>query len=215
MDDIHNLPLAIYEMEDVYSWENVNRLCPENLYARTNKIPYQIGWTRSVPSSQRHRGKKFHLEKYYLQVWSPKWNCHRQRATIHQLRIPRFLCRMEHKTYLCQATTTPIKWPSWIDEQNHCQYTQKRLEHAKGRWFDELPGVLWSYKTTTKTSTWATPFSLVYRSEAVVPIEIRISNAQSQFATEEQNNEMLKFKLERLMKSAKQQPLESPPINNK
>lgn len=39
------------------------------------------------------------------------------------------------------------------------------------------------------------PFSLAYRSEAVVPIEISISNARSQFVEEEQNNMMLNFEL--------------------
>ncbi|XP_057803371.1 uncharacterized protein LOC131018675 [Salvia miltiorrhiza] len=39
---------------------------------------------------------------------------------------------------------------------------KKRLEKAKGRWADELPGVLWSYRTTTRTSTGETPFSLAY-----------------------------------------------------
>ena len=37
---------------------------------------------------------------------------------------------------------------------------KKRLKKAKGRWADELPGVLWAYQTTTRTSTGETPFSL-------------------------------------------------------
>ncbi|KAL5571018.1 hypothetical protein UlMin_020615 [Ulmus minor] len=61
---------------------------------------------------------------------------------------------------------------------------RKQLEHAKGSWADELPGVLWSYRTTSKTSTGATPFSLAYGSEAVIPIEISIPNVRSQFIEE-------------------------------
>ena len=30
---------------------------------------------------------------------------------------------------------------------------KRRLEKAKGLWADELPGVLWAYRTTAKTST--------------------------------------------------------------
>ena len=33
-----------------------------------------------------------------------------------------------------------------------------RLEGAKGIWPDELPSVLWAYRTTTRTPTGETPF---------------------------------------------------------
>ena len=37
---------------------------------------------------------------------------------------------------------------------------------------DELPGVLWSYRTTTRRPTDISPFILTYGMEAIVPIEI-------------------------------------------
>jgi hypothetical protein len=49
---------------------------------------------------------------------------------------------------------------------------KKRLEDAKGRWVEELPNVLWTFKTTPRRSTGETPFSLAYGSEAVIPLEI-------------------------------------------
>uniref|UniRef100_A0A2N9IX95 Uncharacterized protein n=1 Tax=Fagus sylvatica TaxID=28930 RepID=A0A2N9IX95_FAGSY len=49
---------------------------------------------------------------------------------------------------------------------------KKRLEDAKGRWVEELPNVLWTFRTTPRRSTGETPFSLVYGSEAVIPLEI-------------------------------------------
>ena len=39
-------------------------------------------------------------------------------------------------------------------------------------WSEYLPFALWGYRTTTRTATGQTPFSLVYGSEAVLPIEI-------------------------------------------
>ncbi|KAL0324912.1 UNVERIFIED_CONTAM: hypothetical protein Sradi_5060500 [Sesamum radiatum] len=47
-----------------------------------------------------------------------------------------------------------------------------RLETAKGAWVDELPSVLWAYRTTPRTTTGETPFSLSYGIEAVAPAEI-------------------------------------------
>ena len=47
-----------------------------------------------------------------------------------------------------------------------------RLERAKGLWVEELPGVLWAYRTTPRTPIRETPFSLVFGIEAVISVEI-------------------------------------------
>ncbi|XP_073131539.1 uncharacterized protein [Henckelia pumila] len=52
------------------------------------------------------------------------------------------------------------------------QSLQTRLFGAGKSWVEEVPGVLWSYRTTPRTATGETPFSLVYGSEAVIPVEI-------------------------------------------
>ena len=39
---------------------------------------------------------------------------------------------------------------------------------------DELPGVLWAYRTTAPRPTGISPFALTYGMEAIVPIEIGV-----------------------------------------
>uniref|UniRef100_A0A2N9E8Q0 Uncharacterized protein n=1 Tax=Fagus sylvatica TaxID=28930 RepID=A0A2N9E8Q0_FAGSY len=56
---------------------------------------------------------------------------------------------------------------------------KKRLEDAKGRWVEELPNVLWTFRTTPRRSTGETPFSLAYGSEAVIPLEIGLPTSQN------------------------------------
>ena len=51
-----------------------------------------------------------------------------------------------------------------------------QLEGAKGVWLDELPGVLWAYRTTVRTLTGETPFKLAYGSEAIIPVEVYMAN---------------------------------------
>ena len=48
---------------------------------------------------------------------------------------------------------------------------KKRLDDAKGKWVEELPHILWTYKTTPRKSTGETPFSMTYGAEAVIPLE--------------------------------------------
>ena len=43
-------------------------------------------------------------------------------------------------------------------------------------WSDRLPYALWGYRTTVRTSTRATPSSLVYDSEAVLPVEVELES---------------------------------------
>ena len=49
-----------------------------------------------------------------------------------------------------------------------------RMRQAKGKWVEELPHVLWSYRTTPRTAKDETPYSLVYGHEAVIPAELGI-----------------------------------------
>ena len=51
-----------------------------------------------------------------------------------------------------------------------------RLKRAKGVWPDELPSVLWEYRTTVRTPTRETPFKLAYGSEVVIPAEVHMAN---------------------------------------
>uniref|UniRef100_A0A2N9HLG9 Integrase catalytic domain-containing protein n=1 Tax=Fagus sylvatica TaxID=28930 RepID=A0A2N9HLG9_FAGSY len=48
-----------------------------------------------------------------------------------------------------------------------------RLEGAKGLWPEELPSILWAYRTTVRIPTGETPFRMTFGSEAVVPVRNR------------------------------------------
>jgi len=50
------------------------------------------------------------------------------------------------------------------------------LERAKGRWVEELPNVLWAYRTTPRRSTREMPFSMTYGTEIVILVEIRLES---------------------------------------
>jgi hypothetical protein len=58
---------------------------------------------------------------------------------------------------------------------------KKRLEKAKGRWVEELPSILWTYRITPRSSTRETPFSLIYGVEAVIPLEIGLPTIHTEY----------------------------------
>ena len=63
---------------------------------------------------------------------------------------------------------------------------KKRLDSAKDKWVDELPRVLWAYRTTARRPISISPFVLTYGMEAIVPTEIGMPTLR--IDTPEQSN---------------------------
>ena len=59
-------------------------------------------------------------------------------------------------------------------------------------WVEELPNVLWAYKTTGRTTIWETPYSLVFGTEAVLPIEHKLISFRVQHYEPEDNETKLR-----------------------
>ena len=71
-----------------------------------------------------------------------------------------------------------------------------RLEGAKGIWPDELPSVLWAYRTTARTPTGETPFRLAYGTEAVIPAEVGLTSYRVGSYDEDKNKEAIRLQLD-------------------
>ncbi|XP_071688260.1 uncharacterized protein [Rutidosis leptorrhynchoides] len=69
--------------------------------------------------------------------------------------------------------------------------------HRKG-WVDELPQVLWAFRTTPKGSNREMPFSLVYGTEVVIPAEIDVPTQRVVQFNDESNIISLKENLDLL-----------------
>ncbi|XP_030941916.1 uncharacterized protein LOC115966929 [Quercus lobata] len=68
---------------------------------------------------------------------------------------------------------------------------KKRLDDAKGRWVEELPHILWTYRTTPRWSTGETPFAMTYGAKAVIPLEVNVSMLRTSSFTPDNNDELL------------------------
>ena len=80
---------------------------------------------------------------------------------------------------------------------------KKRLDDAKGKWVDELPHVLWIYRTTARMSTGETPFSMTYEAEVVIPIESGFLTLRIDQFNIEKNNRLLSDSLDVLRKEGR------------
>jgi len=75
---------------------------------------------------------------------------------------------------------------------------KRRLDSYKGKWADELPKVLWAYRTTSRTTTGETPFSMAYGMEAVLPVEVSIPTSRVTRYEEQSNVEQMGLELDLL-----------------
>jgi len=112
------------------------------------------------------------VEGHYMQIWCTTYHYNRQWPTIYRQRASQILHRPRH-----QAHTSFVEHPQTNGQAEATNKVilvelRKRLDTAKGRWPEELIEVLWAYRCTPQSSTNESPFSLVYGTDAMIPVEI-------------------------------------------
>ncbi|EOX95167.1 RNA-directed DNA polymerase (Reverse transcriptase), Ribonuclease H [Theobroma cacao] len=65
-------------------------------------------------------------------------------------------------------------------------------------WHEKLPFALHAYRTSVRTSTGATPYSLVYGAEAVLPVEVEIPSLRVLMEAELEDAEWVRSRYEQL-----------------
>jgi hypothetical protein len=75
---------------------------------------------------------------------------------------------------------------------------KKKLGDRKGDWADDLPEVLWAYRTTRRTPTEETLYALAFGTEAIIPAELGSGSLKVESYKAESNNEGLKLHLDLL-----------------
>ncbi|KAK4395934.1 hypothetical protein Sango_1747700 [Sesamum angolense] len=66
----------------------------------------------------------------------------------------------------------------------------RKLEQIGGQWVEALPSVLWSYRTTPRSTIGETPFNLVYGLEAVILAEAELETFRIQYYEKENNDNL-------------------------
>ncbi|KAK2997706.1 hypothetical protein RJ639_026586 [Escallonia herrerae] len=84
-------------------------------------------------------------------------------------------------------------WLLYVDGSS-----KRKLDDAKGAWVDELPKVLWAYRTTPHSVTGETPFLLCFRTEALLPVEVGLPTVRVLQFSEAENEENLRGNLDLL-----------------
>nr|XP_009595270.1 uncharacterized protein LOC104091605 [Nicotiana tomentosiformis] len=175
------VPMAIHEIGNKYSWSAATG-SPEG--------PYQkIGERKVVDFIWEHIICRFEIPKEIVCDNAPHFIGSKVTKFLEDLKIKRITSSPYHLSANGQAGST-----NKVITQN----LKKRFKAAKVKWLEELPSMLWTYQTTTKSSTGETPFCLIYDAEALIPIKVGEPTLRFSRANEEANNEALLVKLDLL-----------------
>ncbi|XP_022857370.1 uncharacterized protein LOC111378407 [Olea europaea var. sylvestris] len=89
-----------------------------------------------------------------------------------------------------------------------------KFDTLKGGWVEELPSVMWSYHTTTRSSTRETPYSISSKVEAMIPLEIGIPSFYTSAYNKIENEKSLHKELDLVKEVRNGAELENAIINN-
>lgn len=117
------------------------------------------------------------------QIWRFVWT-----SVVCRFEIPRVIISNNgrqfdnrHFKQFCEelGIRQPFSSPVYPQANGQVEVTNRtiitmlktKLDNKKGAWAEEVPKVLWAYRTTARTPTEETPFSLTYGVEAMIPVE--------------------------------------------
>ncbi|XP_070682462.1 uncharacterized protein [Malus domestica] len=73
---------------------------------------------------------------------------------------------------------------------------KKSISDKKGKWPDEIPSVLWAYRTTKRRATSETSFYLAYGSKAIIHPNVMVPNISTVLPNLEQNEKEMATNLD-------------------
>ena len=133
------------------------------------------------------------MEKHHLQIRDTKGACLRQWKAVRQQRVQGFLLKAGFRNHYSSPAHPQANGQVEVTNQTLLKIIKTRLEGAKGIWPDELPSVLWAYRTTTRTPTGETPFRLTYGVDAVIPTEVGLTSYRVQNYMKDKNEEAIRL----------------------
>ncbi|KAA3480072.1 Transposon Ty3-I Gag-Pol polyprotein [Gossypium australe] len=132
---------------------------PSPLHVMTSPCPFSI-WGMDVIGPIPSKASNGHHFIFVVIDYFTKWVEAASYANVTKLTVSKFL----KKEIICRYGMLERIISDNALDLNNIMIAER----------EKLPFALYAYRTSVRTSTWATPFSLVYEMEAVLPIEVEI-----------------------------------------
>ncbi|KAL0448665.1 UNVERIFIED_CONTAM: hypothetical protein Slati_1422900 [Sesamum latifolium] len=131
----------------------------------------QMGGGGSIKQNLWKRGYEIHLEEYSMPIRHPKGVCDGQWHAIPRSKISPMVRGFQNQAVLYINGYPQSNGQTEVTNRIILQSLKTGLEEAKGNWWKNY-GEYCGHIERHRRSTGESPFSLVYGTEAVVPVEI-------------------------------------------
>ena len=107
-----------------------------------------------------------------------------------------FCSQLEIKNHYSSPAHPQANGQVEVTNRSLLKIIKTQLEGVKGIWLEELPSVLWAYRTIARTPTGEMPFRLAYGSEAVNPTEVRLTSYKLENYDKRRNGKAMRLQLD-------------------
>ncbi|XP_074327894.1 uncharacterized protein LOC141665810 [Apium graveolens] len=83
-----------------------------------------------------------------------------------------------------------------VTDRNLLESLKKNVQDSKALWVEELPNILWAYRTDTRKPTGESAFRVSYDTEALIPVEIGESSSRVQDYNSQLNQQGLRTNMD-------------------
>ncbi|CAL5421241.1 unnamed protein product [Camellia sinensis] len=92
-------------------------------------------------------------------------------------------CEARNSSFLKRISAVQSPFQAEATNKTLIRILSKMMDEFGGTWSEQLIVALWAYRTSKRKPTQAAPYSLVYGSEAVLPIELETPSARMALAS--------------------------------
>ena len=134
---------------------------------------YFTKWVEAPLSNIREVDTKRFLWKNIITRFGIPWAVISDKGTQFESRLFKGFCSdLDIRNFFSSPGYPQSNRQAKVSNKVILNGIKRKLEAAKGKWVEELPSILWTYRTTIRKFTNETPFALAFGVEAVIPLEI-------------------------------------------
>ena len=162
------------------------------------RIDYFTKWVEAEPlaSITQQNVKNFVWKNIVCRFWMPRVLVSDNGWQFDNALFKDFCEHFGIQNHYSSPTHLQANGQAEVANRSLLKIIKTRFEGAKGVCPDELPGVLWAYRTIVRTPTGETPFKLVYGNEVIIPTEVHMANHRVTMYQDKDNEEQLRLNLD-------------------
>ena len=152
-----------------------------------------MGRSKSPGHNHEEKYVKLCMEKHHLQIGIPRVLVSNNGQQFDNDAFRDFCLQLGIKNHYSSSAHPQANGQVEVTNWSLLKIIKTQLEGANGIWSDNLPSVLWAYRTTIRTPTRETPFWLAYGSKAVIPAEVGLTSYWVNNHNEGKNDEAMRL----------------------